>query len=361
MRTSWTGLSLGLLMIVGCTDPIQLEDTTADPDSSGSDPPPPVTTTTASPTTASPTTITTTTTTTAQPTSVSQTITDPSATADGTMGMETEGPVCSPTGDGPLENGEGCTDNDQCSSGVCALYTDAPLDIDAICEAPPFDCSMRITGTVFNIVTQQPVAGVDVVAASALDAAINPNGARQLAYEVSANDGRLDTETFGPIETPIGVVAIGSAGGFWTTIGALAAPGPDGSYGVANDVHDLWLVSEANAASWSNMLALDPAIDPTSLPLGDAGGVVGLARDAAGLPLADVSVTSTDPASSAVVRYLNLDGTFNATATSGRGLFVILDPGLAEVFEASLGGVPLGTGTTGSASGAIFALAITAP
>ncbi|MEM9463423.1 MAG: hypothetical protein AAGF11_55295 [Myxococcota bacterium] len=83
------------------------------------------------------------------------------------MRMGTEGPVCPQTGDGPLEDGEGCTDNDQFNSGVCALYTDTPLDMDAICEAAPFDCSMRITGTVFDIVTQQPVAGASGESCSA--------------------------------------------------------------------------------------------------------------------------------------------------------------------------------------------------
>jgi hypothetical protein len=104
---------------------------------------------------------------------------------------------------------------------------------------------------------------------------------------------------------------------------------------------------------------MDPAVDPALLPLGDAGGVVGMVRDATGNPVAGAVVASTNAGTSSLVRYLNIDGTFNEVATSELGLFVILDPALPEDFEASVGGMVVGGGTAGSANDVVFTLVIT--
>jgi len=374
MRSPWVSYAIGLLLPLGCTDPIDLEDGTAGTQGSADESvgsmtsPPPTTTSTTSPTTTVTTTpppptttppTTTPPTTTPPPTATATvTATDPDATDTATTGV----PECPGVGGGPLMVGESCMANAECFTGVCTLYTDAPLDPEATCDVPPVDCSMRVTGTTFDIVTQQPVASADVVVASALQAATNPTGATPLASDTSGADGRIDTETVGPPIEPIGLVALVEVPDSWLTATGLAAPGDDGTtYGVANDIHDLWVVSEVAAMAWSNMLALDPMIEPTSLPLGDAGGVVGLVRDETGAPVAGAAVVPTDAGSPSTVRFLNLDGTFNETETSDLGLFVILEPALAETFEVSVGGMPLGVGTAGSASGAIFSLVLTVP
>jgi hypothetical protein len=71
-------------------------------------------------------------------------------------------------------------------------------------------------------------------------------------------------------------------------------------------------------------------------------------------------VASTDGGSGAFVRYLQDDGTFSIDRTSELGIFVILDPSLAEQFEVTLDGAVVGGGTAGSANGAIFTLIVNA-
>jgi hypothetical protein len=88
------------------------------------------------------------------------------------------------------------------------------------------------------------------------------------------------------------------------------------------------------------------------------GGVVGLVRDkTTGDPLANAKVVSTVDGSGAVIRYLNQAGDgFTEDVTSDQGVFVLVKPALAEVFEVEVDGV-LVEGVTvraGTASGAVF-------
>jgi len=364
MRLVFIELTVGCVLLSGCPDPIELDDdagseaSSADDESTTGTPPNPTTSTS----TTSATTTMGTTPMTGPPVTVTTVVTTIGTDTTETDTATTDLPECPGVGEGPLGIGDPCVTNSECSSALCTLNSDAPLNPDAVCDVPPVDCSMRITGTVWDIVTQQPVADADMIVVGALQAATNPTGAMALASDVSAGDGRVDTETAGPPIAPIGLVALSERSGFWLTATGLASPGDDGtSYGVGHDVHDLWVVSENAATAWSNMLALDPAVDPTSLPLGDEGGVVGLVRDSSGTPVAGAAVTSTSGGSGAIVRFLNLDGTFNASATTDLGLFVILEPALAEEFEVTVAGMVVGGGTAGSANGAIFSLAVDLP
>jgi hypothetical protein len=280
-------------------------------------------------------------------------------TVDGT---DTDTPFCEGVSVGDTAVGEACSANDECSSGVCTIYTDAPLDPEATCDDAPENCSMRVTATAVDIVTRQTPPGIEVVITSALQAATNPTGADALASATTGRDGRIDVVLPEPPVEPIGLVALLSGPTYELTATGLAAPLDGGSsYGVANDAHDLWLVSTNAVMAWSNMLSLDPSIPPDVLPLVVAGGVVGLVRGADGLPLAGATVSSTNAGSDALIRYLAGDGTFNTTGTGDFGLFVILDPALAERFEAELDGMSLGEATAGSAIGAVFTVVFTAP
>ncbi len=363
------GLAIVTLCLTsgGCSDPDEVPGESngdsmddGDPSTTTGQIPPPTTTT--STTTSNPTTVTTTTATTATATDTAPT------TLDGTdteIEPETDTstlPDCDGVGIGMLGIGDGCAANEDCASGVCALFGDAPVDIDAVCEAPADDCSTRFTGSILDIVTQQPVVGADFSVASALQAATNPRGATSLASAQSDAQGHFDALSSGPVNAPIGLIGLASTPGFTFTGTGVAAVLANGTtYNVANDVHDVWLVSNNAAAAWSAMLGLDPMIDPADLPLGTEGGAVVLTRDAAGMPLADVVVTSTDNDSSALVRYLNPDGTFNTTTSTALGLVVILGPALAETFEATFNGVPIGQAEVLSASSLIYTVAFTAP
>lgn len=270
----------------------------------------------------------------------------------------TGGPmVCNGVGIGAGADGDTCTANADCASGVCTIFSDVPVNDDAVCAASAEDCSTRITATVYDFSNREPLAGADVLVAAALQAATNPTGAMAIVEGTSDADGHVDLTSAGPIMAPIGIVALTSSGGFYLTATGVAAPLDGGStYNVGNSIHDLWAVPESDLQNWSDELSMDPEIPADNLPLGDAGGVVGLVRDPSNQPIAGVEVASTDDGSTAFIRYLQDDGSFTTDRTSDLGIFVIIDPALAEEFEASLDGASIGVGTAGSANSAIFTL-----
>lgn len=291
------------------------------------------------------------------------------ATADSTTGtgtVESTGMVdssgeppsaCLGVNDSGADVGAACTANADCASGVCTIYTDVPLNDDAVCADTPPDCGTRVTGTIFDFTTGEPLAGANLLVAAALQAATNPTMAMGIVEATSGADGRVDGTSAAPIMAPIGIVGLTSAAGYYLTATGIASPVDGGSeYEVGTGIHDIWAVPDSDLADWSDALAMDPMIPAENLPLGEAGGVVGLVRDATGLPIGGAVVSSTNAGSGAFIRYLNDDGTFGETGTSDLGIFVILEPALAEVFEVDVGGSVAGTGTAGSANGAIFTL-----
>lgn len=266
---------------------------------------------------------------------------------------------CMGAGEGAGAEGDACTANSDCASGVCTIFTDVPLNDDAVCAPTPEACGTRVTGTIFDFSTGEPVGGANLVVAAALQAATNPTGAMALVEATSGDDGRVDSTSAAAISAPLGIVGLASAAGYYLTATGLAAPGPDmQSYEVGTGTHDIWMVPEGDLSDWSDALSGDAAVLAEDLPLGDAGGIVGLVRDATGAGMAGVVVASTSDSTDSVVRYLNDDGTFSDTTTSDLGIFVILRPGVPEDFEATLDGTSLGGGTAGSANGAVFTLII---
>ncbi|MEX1367809.1 MAG: hypothetical protein AB1Z98_32070, partial [Nannocystaceae bacterium] len=192
-------------------------------------------------------------------------------------------------------------------------------------------------------------------------AATNPTGAMALIETESGADGRIDATSDATIMAPLGIVSLASAPSYFLTSTGIAAPGPDmQTYAVGTATHDIWVVPEADIGNWSDALGDDPQIDAADLPLGTAGGVVGLVRDAAGLPIAGATIASVSDSSEAVIRYLNDDGSFGEAETSDTGIFVILNPSVPESFEASVGGMVVGGGQAGSANGVLFTLIINA-
>lgn len=299
---------------------------------------------------------------------------DPDATADTTASPEptagttdaatdetTAGPAACPgANEDGAADGAACTANGDCASGVCTLYTDVPVNDDAVCEASAADCSTRVTGTVFDFTTREAVPGATVVVAAALQAASNPTGAMPIVEATADGDGRIDATSDGPISAVLGIVALSSATDYYLTATGVAAPDDAGLYNVGNSIHDIWVVPEEALQVWSDELDMDAEIPAENLPLGENGGVVGLVRDASGNPVAGAEVASVNPESPAFVRYLQDDGTFGIDRTSETGVFVILAPDLAEQFQVTIDGQAVGGGTAGSAPGAIFTLIVNA-
>lgn len=288
-------------------------------------------------------------------TSVTETDTsvDSSAGETGTPG------ACIGTG-GAGAAGDPCTGNDGCASGVCTLYTDAPVNDDAVCGDEIPDCNTRITGTVFDFVTGMPVDGASVNVAGAIPAIADPANAPSLAMATAGADGRIDVTTDLPVKQAIGIIAlVTSSTGYLTATGLAAPADAMNNYAVGTGNHDLWVVPADALTTWSDALATDPDVLPAQLPLGEAGGVVGLVRDATGAPIAGAVVAPMDAGSAAVIRYVTADNMIVADMTTETGVFLIIGPGLAEEFEASMGGTAIAGGTAGSANGAAFTLIMT--
>lgn len=272
-------------------------------------------------------------------------------------------PPCPGVGLGATPVGGACSANAECVSAVCTIFTDVPLGLAGVCDVPASDCSMRITATTRDIVSRQPKAAIEVRIATMSGLATDPMSATPVVSLLSDPSGRIDVVTPGPPDALVGLVALAEGFDFELTATTIAVPLEEdpSSYGVANDVHDVWVVPSEAVAAWSEELSLDGSIPVDALPLVEVGGVVGLVRDAAGAPIAGATVTPTPQGSGMVVRYLGEDGSFDADATGELGLFLILAPASDHELEVLLDGTLIGRGRVLSAHGVVVAFVITAP
>jgi hypothetical protein len=272
---------------------------------------------------------------------------------------------------GDLGEGETCIENDECASNFCLGYTDAPNDPDAVCVLPPSACTTRVVGQVLEFGSGNVVAGANVKVTGAISASVNPVGATALAEGSTDDEGHYDLTTDDPVEQPLGIVGIVTGDGYHLSATGLASPVDDNSqlddegdptptnfYGPANTIRDVWAVPLDTLAGWNAALEGDTELEG-ELPLGEKGGVIGFARSAeTGDPAPGITIVSTDgDTSDAIVRYLNEAGdAFDGTETASSGIFIIVNPGLGENFDALMGGEPTDapTGTAGSTNQSLF-------
>lgn len=267
---------------------------------------------------------------------------------------------------GPNKDTEACVANDDCLSGVCLIYTDAPLNADAVCGQMPAmsadGCNTRITGTLFDFSTRMPIEGATMKAAAALQAITSPSGADAIVSATSGADGRIDATSEKPISAAIAIIALVEAPGFFLTATGLASPAEEGgsAYNVGVGNHDLWTVPTASLDTWSMAMAADPVVLPELLPLGAAGGVVGFVRGPDGLPIAGAVVEAVEPGGNSVIRYVAADDSIVSDVTSENGLFIIVGGApLGEDFQASVGGTVVAGGRAGTANDVVFTLIMT--
>lgn len=284
-------------------------------------------------------------------------------TGGGTGGSSGETPTTSAGSSGGNDtaaDGEPCMANADCMSLSCVKFTDNQTD--AVCEAAPDGGNTRFTGTIFHFVTGAAVPGAQLRVVEALSAIQDPMNAMGLVTATSDAMGQIDVTTTTPLSGGLGMVGLVDGGEFFVTATGLASP-TAGKYGPLSSIHDIWGVPSASLTEWSGYLMTDPDMTvQAALPLGTNGGVIGLVRQA-GAPLSGAVVKPEKDTSSAVVRYLNDDGMGFGTAMTGTsGIFVLLNPGLAEKFTVEVGGTPTGlSGTAGSAMNAAFVLIFNVP
>lgn len=286
-------------------------------------------------------------------------------TTTGTTEAPTTGSVCPDpmvTEPGAGADGSACTANGDCMSESCIKFTDNQTD--ATC-GPRAECSnTRFIGTLVDFDTKAPIAGGELMVVGALAALGGLENATPLLEVTADASGQIDVTSETPVTEGIGVIGVVGGGAYYVTATGLAQPySGTSTYPPLNGIHDIWGVPAAKLTEWSGYLMTDP--DPmvaSAVPLGDNGGVIGLVRKGeAGV--ADAVVVSEKDGSTAVIRYLNEDGMgFNPDATSSNGVFVLLNPGLAEKFTVEVGGAPtMLSGTAGSAKGAAFVLIFNVP
>jgi hypothetical protein len=218
---------------------------------------------------------------------------------------------------------------------------------------------MRVTATVWSFPDQTAVGNQAVRMVGATDIGLNgPENAMTIAEVTTDAQGRFDV-----MLTPtdqIGIVAIIQADGFHDTATGLAKPESAG-YEAANAIHDVFVVPAQTLADYSAGLESD-ADAAEHLPLGENGGVVGIARNRyTGEPQPGVQIVSLQPTTYALVRYLGSDGSWSVDATTDTGVYAILNPALAEEFEAQMGGAVVSTRPNKAGSGppGIFTMNLT--
>lgn len=247
-----------------------------------------------------------------------------------------------------------CTANEHCTSGVCEMYGDAPLQ-QGECVAQDPDCGTFMFGRVRNLVTGQPVPGATIKLADAIASIANPAGFTPLGQTTTDPVGEFTAVTMGPVVAPIELRAVVEGGSLARTVEwVMTDPNPD-PYGPATPKHDLWAISKSDVDAWSAVLMSDPEIAAQAadwLPLQDNGGIVGVIIDAdSGGPLAGHTVSNAQTPQAYEVRYLSeSQNGFTTTETASNGIFIIFGAGASPtVFDVREAGVVVGSTQSGSA------------
>lgn len=263
--------------------------------------------------------------------------------------------MCLGTG-GPNPVGEICARNEDCASGVCSIFRDAPRNDGAVCLETPSECATRVTGTVLDFETGRAMPDVPVVIASALEAIEDPLEAEPLLVLHTDEAGRVDGVSDGPFDAELAVLALSATDGYALTATGIAQPplGGGSRYEVGTGIHDVWLVPLSLAEAWSQALSTDEDVPQDALPLAGKGAVVGMVRDANGQPISGAEVFSDDPETSAIVRVLADDGSMTSGPTGASGMFVVLRSGTPETFVAVKDGNEVGRASAGRLPGTLF-------
>ncbi|HEX2882084.1 MAG TPA: hypothetical protein VHO25_21340 [Polyangiaceae bacterium] len=230
---------------------------------------------------------------------------DKSGPSNGSPSANTDGGGSSPAtadlwpvlADAGADEAEPCIYHTDCTTQYCLRYSDVPIDPDRQCARAGNIGDMRVTATIRDLSTRDAVGDASVSVVSAFAAASNPVAARANAIATARGNenGVVDAVAKDINSTPLGVVVLTSADGYFLTATGLGAPFSDTTdYPAGNTIHDLWLVSSDALNSWSMLLADDAAI-VDALPLGERGGVIAFVRD----------VMTGEPIAGAVVRSVN--------------------------------------------------------
>ena len=239
------------------------------------------------------------------------------------------------SGDQP--DGAQCSQDDQCESSVCSVQTALEPQTDTTCEPAPPGCNTRVLGTVREIGSWLPLAGVDVSVLAAAVAANGPASAPQLLASVSDSNGRFDVVSEVALNAPYAVVGLAAATDYQTTLTGLDTRGSSGYPAVLNR-RDWWLLPASEVETWNQALAADAETE-LHVPIENSRVVVGIVRTAEN-PSSPIGGATATPIiaqeSNAIILYLDEDRLgFNRDFTASHGTVLILAPGIGETFVVS--------------------------
>lgn len=261
------------------------------------------------------------------------------AQGDSQSNTTDETPQCTPQiphGEAPL--GAPCMEIYDCASGYCAISSHTPSSTDAICEAAPPFGDVHMLANVRDFMTDELMPHSIIKIGGALDIVQNPTGF-PVTDTLTANEiGIVDAVLTGDTVTlPLGIIAVIEAEGYYPTSTGLIRPEAGcGVYPAGIRNPDLKMMKRSDLTQLDDLLLSSDASLSPFLPLGDKGGVVGLIRDVHNGQFAEgIVIRSRQSDSKAKIFYMNenTDG-FNTKQSGTSGIFVILQPGLAEEFNA---------------------------
>ncbi len=291
----------------------------------------------------------------------SDTDTDTDSDSDSDSDSDTDGDTDGDAdGDADADGGTGaieCLMMEDCETDFCESFQNAPSDPDAHCADPPPAGTINLIGNVRDFETDEYLTNTEVHIAGAAQASTNPTAAynNPLVTTTTNGDGFFEEREYkwNMSTAVLGIIAMVQADGYMFSSSGLVEPqGSSYPFGVLN--RDVIVVSQATRDKWKALMEQNAAlanIEPKCM------GRIWYAED--GVPVEGIQLRSNSATSQAKVYYLNeAEDGFTEDVTSSNGLFLIVNPGLVEGFEAYRGDTMISpyTAKTGSANGVIFSV-----
>jgi hypothetical protein len=227
------------------------------------------------------------------------------------------------------------------------------------------DNRIRGIANVRTFGTDEYLENVQVDIVGAMEAILSPAGAVPVATVTTDAEGYFEIDLDSSANDKlVGLISRVALDGYYLTFTGLVEPDSvTGIYEPGLINHDIWAVPEQIMNEWSDLLLADDIYQQFA-PLGENGGVLGKVRDMdTGKGVEGITLKSRLPESEtrAIVLYISEDGkSLKTDTTSSNGLCIILDPQIAEKFDAYRGDerVNIVELTAGQAFDAIMTTAI---
>lgn len=251
--------------------------------------------------------------------------------------------------------GDYCYVNIQCKSEFCVSYRQVTPDPEGHCEESSTPDRIVAIGTTLDFETRQAIPDATIKMYGATNFTLmrcNAVASDTLKTDV---DGRFKKAISPPPVEPVGFVALAQKGSDYanSVSGVADPPWPNGFIR-----HDILMVKQSTLDKWSELLSADSEMKPY-MNLSANGGAVGAILDVdSGKPIVGAQIVPASGGSTkAKIRYLDSVGEgFVKDGITESGIFVLVNPALAEKFDVFLDGkkVNITTAKFGDVKCAVF-------